>query len=300
MVSDKIEETVRDRFWIGSPEPWMPRVRQRAESYRQMAMARLAAGDAADPQTLREILDVQAEYLESEGAQRERATRLRAARVVAGTCAGVNGDPDMRDVRFTVAIVEEAGKAAPAEALMIMLKSSKSILIGDSRQLPPHVSQGLRRALRRPDTITSSDPDRKPRAEQLAAKVKGLGASEQEREAVAEETLFDHLASRLARSPHEQTLRTQYRMVPGIGELVSTVFYGPGALNHARPSDLSDRDERVAAFAGSTQVRMLDVPGRQQHQGPKSKSNIRHQEIVHICNELSELQRHAANVATAA
>ena len=294
----KIDALVRERFWIENPEPWVPRVRMRALAYRRMAEAQLAAGDVGDEQDVMSLLDIQEEYLRSDGDQRAPDARLRAARVVAGTCASVGGKL-LRDQRFTVAILEEAGKATPPEALAAILKAQKSVLIGDSRQLPPHVSHALRGALRDPATISSSDPERQNQARSLATKVAKLGATAQAREACAEETLLDHLAARLAGTGGETTLRTQYRMVPAIGALISDVFYGE-VLEHARPSDLSDRDARVASFAGATQVRMLDVPGRQQSGGGKGKSsNIRREELVQIRRELADLQLHAARHSVA-
>lgn len=123
-----------------------------------------------------------------------------------------------------------------------------------------------------------------------------LGKTPEQRALAAEETLFEHFARALDGSEHETTLTTQYRMVPAIGELVSENFYG-GALNHGRPADLCDRDPRVGAFAGDTQVRLLDIPGRQRRESPESKSNLRDEEIDQIAAELARLQECAASVA---
>ena len=56
-----------------------------------------------------------------------------------GHLRGRAGHPEVARCAFAVAILEEAGKATPPEALMIMLRSQKSILVGDTRQLPPHI-----------------------------------------------------------------------------------------------------------------------------------------------------------------
>lgn len=293
-VKAKIDDDVRARFWIESPEPWMPLVRMRAEAYRTYAHAQLAAGDERRPEILRAALEIQEEYLRSEGAQRGARDRLEAARVVAGTCAGVSGAPGLSGMPFTVAILEEAGKATPTEALSVMHRSPKSILIGDSRQLPPHVWHALRRALREPETVTTSDTRRERRAGKLGADVRRLASTPSERDAFGEETMLDHFGDRLSGSEHERTLTTQYRMVPAIGELISEVFYD-GRLEHARPQDLDDRDPRVTSFAGRTQVRLLDIPGRQQRASATSSSNMRSEELVHIRSQLAALQSHAAS-----
>jgi ATP-dependent RNA/DNA helicase IGHMBP2 len=290
-VAARMDPFVRERYWIESPEPWKPRVRLRAEQYRQMALVRLRAHDTDDAQSTRAILEIQQDYFDSDGLQSGPHARLAAARVVAGTCHAVSANPDVRARTFTLALLEEAGKASPAEALMLMLRSRRSVLIGDSRQLPPHVWGALGDALRDPRAIKSRDPGRAGDARRLAKAALALGETPVERVVAAEETLFDHFAGHLEDTAHETTLSTQYRMVPAIGELVSEVFYR-GGLRHGRPADLADRDPRVSAFAGSAQVRLLDIPGRQRREHPDSKSNVRDEEIARIARELAGLQHH--------
>ncbi|HEV7162638.1 MAG TPA: AAA domain-containing protein, partial [Solirubrobacteraceae bacterium] len=294
-VASRMDPFVRERYWIESPEPWVPRVRLRAEAFRRMARAQLRAGDVQDETAWSEILAIQDDYFISEGIQRGARARLDAARVVAGTCFAVSANPAVRERSFSVALLEEAGKATPPEALMLMLRSRKSILIGDSRQLPPHVWGVLSNALRKPSTIASKDPDLAEKAARLAVLARGLGASAEERVRSAEETLFEHFATHLRGSEHETTLTTQYRMVPAIGELVSEVFYS-GGLRHGRPADLSDRDPRVSSYAQGSQVRLIDIPGRQRRERPGSKSNLRDEEIDCIRDELAGLQQHAARI----
>ncbi len=247
-VAARMDPFVREHYWIESPESWKPRVRLRAEQYRQMARARLRAYDTEDPQATQAILEIQQEYFDSDGLQSGPNARLAAARVVAGTCHAVSANPDVRARQFTLALLEEAGKASPAEALMLMLRSRRSILIGDSRQLPPHVWGALGDALRDPNTIKSKNPASANEARRLAKAALALGKTPDARVKAAEETLFDHFAKQLEETEHEMTLTTQYRMVPAIGELVSEVFYR-GALKHGRPANLDDRDPRVSAFA---------------------------------------------------
>ncbi len=294
-VAKRMDPFVRERYWIESPEPWRPRVRLRAEAFRRMAQARMYAGDIHDPAAIGEVLAIQDDYFLSEGEQRGPDARLAAARVIAGTCFAVSANPTVRKRHFPVALLEEAGKASPPEALMLMLRARTSILIGDSRQLPPHVWKVLGDALRNPAKIASKDPARASKAASLAAAARGLGASERERVLAAEETLFEHFGTRLHGSEHETTLSTQYRMVPAIGELVSEVFYA-GALRHGRPADLGDRDPRVASFAPVAQVRLFDIAGRQRREHRDSKSNVRDEEVDRIRDELAGLQEHAARV----
>ena len=78
--------------------------------------------------------------------------------MIAGTCAGVQGNQEVRERTFALAVLEEAGKATPPEALMLVLRSRKSILVGDSRQLPPHIWDPMRDVLRKPTQLTSGNP----------------------------------------------------------------------------------------------------------------------------------------------
>jgi ATP-dependent RNA/DNA helicase IGHMBP2 len=289
----RVNETVRARYWIDGAEPWRPPVVRRALVYRQLMESQLRAGDRTEDETLRGVLSIQDDYLASIGPQRTPQERLAQARVIAGTCAAVRDHPEVRAIRFPVAILEEAGKATPPEALMVMARAETSILVGDSRQLPPHPWDPMRAVLREPATLTTSNPDRAEEAGELRASIEALGATPREREQAERETLFDHFAEHLAGTEHELMLTTQYRMLPEIGELTSRVFYGDiGGLHHGRERPV---DPRVQAFAGETRVKLVDIPGREE-QGADGKSKRRPAEVEHIASELRALQAHAAPV----
>jgi ATP-dependent RNA/DNA helicase IGHMBP2 len=287
---DRVNETIRERYWTESPEPWQAPIVRRAIAYRQLIDAQTNAGDRAEDQTMRAVLAVQEDYLASIGPQRTPAERLAQARVIAGTCAGVQSSQELRAITFALAILEEAGKASAPEALMLMLRSNKSVLVGDSRQLPPHIWDPMREVLRKPERLTSENPHRKDEAEQVRAAIEALGHTPAEREQADRETLFDHFAERLQGTEHEAALSTQYRMRPEIGELVSHVFYADrGGLTHGRWTPI---DPRVEAFAGGVRVRLIDIPGREEYEG---KSKHRSAEVDHIRHELGALQEAAAH-----
>jgi hypothetical protein len=286
---DRVNETIRERYWTHSPEPWRPPIVRRAIAYRALIDAQTRAGDRTEDQTMRQVLAVQEDYLASVGPQRTPAERIAQARVIAGTCAGVQSNQEVRAIAFATAILEEAGKASPPEALMIMLRSRKSILVGDSRQLPPHIWDPMREVLRKPERLQTTNPNRTGEAEEIRGAIEALGSGPQEREQADQETLFDHFAARLQGTPHEAALSTQYRMLPAIGEIVSHVFYSDiGGLRHGRRQPI---DPRVEAFAGQTRVKLIDIPGREEHDG---KSKHRSAEVDHIRKELDALQKAAA------
>jgi AAA domain len=286
---DRVNETVRARYWTHSDDPWYAPTVRRALSYRALIDAQTRARDRSEDETMRRVLKVQEDYLASVGPQRTPPQRLAQARVIAGTCAGVQGNQEVRERTFAVAILEEAGKATPPEALMILLRASKGILVGDSRQLPPHIWDPMRTILRKPDELTSTNPNRAKEAEELRAAIQGLGSTPQARERADQQTLFDHFAGRLQGTDSEAALSMQYRMLPEIGELIGHVFYGDiGGLRHGRERPV---DPRVEAFAGQTRVRLIDIPGEEEYDG---KSKHRSAEVQHIRRELQALQDHAA------
>jgi ATP-dependent RNA/DNA helicase IGHMBP2 len=288
---DRVDEHIRARYWTEATEPWHPPIVRRAYSYRHFIDAQIRAGDRGTDQVTSRMLAIQEDYLASIGPQRTPSERLAQARVIAGTCAGVQGNPALRAMRFPVAILEEAGKATPPEALMLTLRARKSILVGDSRQLPPHTWNPVRTVLHKPHTLTTGNTHHADEAKLIRASIEALGATPEERVAADQETLFDHFAEHLHGTPHEATLSTQYRMLAPIGELVSQVFYGDiGGLHHRRETPI---DPRVAAFAGDVRVRLVDLPGKEQHEG---RSALRLPEVDHVRRELRALNEQAAEV----
>lgn len=290
----RANEQIRRRYWIDSPEPWYPPTVRRADSYRQLIHAKTRAGDMTLDEIMNSVLAVQEDYLASVGPQRTPQERLERARVVAGTCASVHNNSDVKAMSFGLAILEEAGKATPPEALMVAMRSHKTILVGDTRQLPPHIWDPMRTVLIDPEKLTTENSHRKTEAQQMRQALHRLGATRDEREAADEETLLAHFAEHLHGSEHEVSLNTQYRMLPPIGRLVSEVFYRDiGGLHHHRQRPV---DPRVQAYAGEIRVRLIDVPGREE-QGPRGKSKQRSGEVDYIRRELAALQHHAANVS---
>lgn len=139
-----------------------------------------------------------------------QAAVLSSVQLVAGTCVGIDSSRGTREVDFDVCIVDEASKAAPTELLVPLAKAKRWILVGDDRQLPPFVD----RALTRPEVLAKYDLTK----EQL------------------NETLFSRLKASLPDQCHVE-LRTQHRMVPAIGNLISTCFYDGHLLSEDRNWD---------------------------------------------------------------
>ncbi len=130
----------------------------------------------------------------------------RSARVVAATClfsanlfkGDRNKGTSAPETSFDWAIVDEAGRATVPEILVPIVRSERTILVGDQHQLPPMVD-----ALVMQDSGSSSDDYN------------------------LDTSLFQSLIEQAEGSTQEHiaSLRTQYRMQPAIGSLVSAVFY---------------------------------------------------------------------------
>ena len=137
-----------------------------------------------------------------------------SAQVVAATCL-FSGKLFRRDqiggtqgISFDWAIVDEAGRATVPEILVPIVRSERAVLVGDERQLPPMVYELLS------DKADDSLDDQS-----------------------LETSLFQTLIEQMEESvqSHVSILRTQYRMHPAIGRLVSSVFYDGKLENGVLP-----------------------------------------------------------------
>ena len=128
--------------------------------------------------------------------------------VVAATCL-YSGGKRMPEATFDWAIIDEAGRATIPEVLVPIVKSKRIILVGDERQLPPMVE------------------------EMADTEVSGIASDYR-----LDTSLFQILAEQaeVTGNHHLASLRSQYRMHPAIGNLISHVFYD-GQLEHGVTED---------------------------------------------------------------
>ena len=176
----------------------------------------------------------------------------RSARVVAATClfsanlfkSDSNRGTSESEIRFDWAIIDEAGRATVPEILVPIVKSERAILVGDERQLPPMVD-----ALVMQDSVSSTEDH-------------SLDTS-----------LFQILIEQAEGSTQEYIagLRTQYRMQPAIGDLVSAVFY-EGKLENG---DLPRSRWRVFDWmpAPVTWLSTSSLPNRAENRSGESFAN---------------------------
>lgn len=138
---------------------------------------------------------------------------IRSHRLIGATCVGLaRRNIGLERIEFDLVIIDEAGKALPAEMLIPLLRAQKAVIIGDQRQLPPVIN---------PILYDEEKIDLEERA-------------------VSENDLFCHsFFERLydnAPASNKIMLDTQYRMPSIIGTAISKLFYN-GELKNGRGTD---------------------------------------------------------------
>lgn len=68
---------------------------------------------------------------------------LRYADVLASTCTGAGSRPELADLDFDLAIVDEAGQIGVADALIPLVRARRAALVGDHMQLPPFLDSDV-------------------------------------------------------------------------------------------------------------------------------------------------------------
>ena len=182
-----------------------------------------------------------------------------SAQVLAATClfsgklfrGDQHGGAQSPGISFDWTIVDEASRATVPEILVPIVRSERAVLVGDERQLPPMVD------------------------EMLGEETKGTSDKQS-----LETSLFQTLVEQMEESEqsHLASLRTQYRMHPAIGSLVSSVFYDGELENGNLPK------ARRRAFdwmpAPVTWVSTSSLPNRSESRSGESYVNSVESDLV--------------------
>ncbi len=178
-----------------------------AQVIKAAAAPNQAGSDLADPasqelQRIQELRKTLTDWTKVVGLTQDFQELIgRSSRVVAATClfsGKRSGGAQLGEAGFDWTIVDEAGRATIPEVLIPIVQSERVILVGDERQLPPMVDHMM---------------------------AKEFGGSTEEPS--LDTSLFQTLVEQVEESGGEllASLRTQYRMCPAIGNLISLVFY---------------------------------------------------------------------------
>ncbi|KGP89882.1 hypothetical protein N780_09565 [Pontibacillus chungwhensis BH030062] len=139
---------------------------------------------------------------------------LKGNRIVGATCVGLAQKRIGLDrLSFDLVIIDEAGKALPAEILIPVNRAKKVVMIGDHKQLPPTVNTAL------------FDP------EKIELEDREYCTNE-----MFEKSLFQRLYEDCP-DRNKSMLDTQYRMPAVIGSMISTFFYRGRLMNGAPTYD---------------------------------------------------------------
>ena len=175
----------------------------------------------------------------------------RHAPISAATCQKAADTMDAEDDFYDVVIVDEAARAG-IDVLIPMALGRHVILVGDHRQLPPHVEEQLWR---------------------------GLDAELQERVGM-ESSLFAWLHERLPRE-NFVALDKQFRMHEDIGRLVSKAFYEPEVeLRHHWEGALAEERKLSLGLFGNQPVMWVDTKSRPDKEHDCVESNAYEEDVI--------------------
>lgn len=137
---------------------------------------------------------------------------LKRHSIIGATCVGLAQKQIGLDrLDFDLVIIDEVGKALPAEILIPLNRAKKVIMIGDHKQLPPTVHTALYDS----DKIELDD-------------------KEYCQDELFEKCMFEKLYEYCSES-NKSMLKTQYRMPAIIGSMISKFFY-EGKLENGQPT----------------------------------------------------------------
>jgi serine/threonine protein kinase len=260
---------VRDRmtrlkFEMIEAEPEMADAFATTNPKQELAEWSAAFGpDLAKDPVLGSIIKLQIEWLREITAGRAlRKSVVQDAAIVAGTCVGIGSE--IAEQEFDLCIVDETSKATAMEILIPMSRAKKWILVGDTKQLPPHIDREIKIREHELHWVENS----------LLKLLPDLAKGQ---------------SNTTADPSWYLTLKNQRRMTRGISDLISQVFYG-GDLEPLR-DDKSRQKEIAKAFPKP--VIWIDVIGRSEEDAKRKKSLFNLKEIEVVIEQLNILQKEA-------
>ncbi|WP_018651086.1 AAA domain-containing protein [Actinobacillus capsulatus] len=167
------------------------------------------------------LIDLTQDMLEALSNERTNYDEFlaRSRQLVIGTCVGIGQKHiGIADNLYDWVIVDEAARSISSELAIAMQSGTRILLVGDHKQLPPLYSEEHKNALARRLGISK-------RGEELD---QALGSD-------FERVFLSEYGKQTC-----ATLKTQYRMAPAIGSLVSACFYENVLENGKTDNDVPD------------------------------------------------------------
>lgn len=134
---------------------------------------------------------------------------FESTNLVGATCIGVRSQKRFSRLTFDVTIIDEAGQIQIHNALVPMSLSNKLIMLGDHKQIPPMVEDGVLDRLRE----------------------RGISTE------LMEKSLFEVLYERTPES-NKSMLDTQFRMPAEIASILSSWFYNGEYVSHSSKTNI--------------------------------------------------------------
>lgn len=236
-----------------------------SDSALESLIARLV-GDRPGHQRLRELLQVQGDWLNSLGdPAASEPLFLPTQSVVAGTCMGFLSNSKVQEMQFDLCIIDEASRATASELLVPMTRSKRWVMVGDPKQLPPMAED----VFEYKDLVDEFELDK----------------------LFHSSSLFDIL---LAEAPDGCRIRltTQHRMAAPIGRLISETFYD-GELTHepfpVLAPDSVENAQRLVWFSTSRRSDRGEEP--KHNRGESSSNKFEALEVARLVQRLEEMTK---------
>ncbi|MDH1405068.1 AAA domain-containing protein [Pseudomonas putida] len=219
------------------------------------------------------LIELSSDMIERMGSDRANYDEflLRSRTLVCGTCVGIGVKHlSLADSRFDWVIIDEAARSSPTELAIAMQVGRRVLLVGDHRQLPPFYDTDHRKAIARALELSTASRE-----------FQSIMRSDFER-------VFDSPYGQLASA----TLKTQYRMQPAIGDMVSDVFYDGFLETGKRPipahfDQVPDCLKNVCTWLDTGALGNMA-----HHQSPKGSSSLTNQtEADSIIQLLKEIEQ---------
>ncbi|WP_234395306.1 AAA domain-containing protein [Neisseria weaveri] len=218
------------------------------------------------------LIDLTQDMLEALSNERTNYDEFlaRSRQLVIGTCVGIGQRHiGIADNIYDWVIVDEAARSISSELAIAMQSGSRILLVGDHKQLPPLYSEEHKNALARRLGISK-------RGEELD---QALGSD------------FERVFQSEYGKQTCATLKTQYRMAPAIGNLVSACFYNNvlenGKTDNDVPNIYAKLPEKLKASV--TWLDTTSLPNSYHEKG-KSGSLSNRAEAKEIINLLQSFQ----------
>jgi superfamily I DNA and/or RNA helicase len=169
---------------------------------------------------------------------------VRYADVVAATCIGTATTTLLAELRFDLAIVDEAGQISLPNLLVPLVRTRRSVLVGDHHQLPPFLDEDVRqwtetlagtRELQPGEAAEIGNLLRKSAFEQMYG-----GVGEDHRVMLTlQRRMPEELARFVSRAFYDNVLRTEHPGTTG-----DPVFGSPIAMVDTADRSAAERAER--------------------------------------------------------